>query len=138
MAIVLLIALVAALAGCGSSGSSTTATINPGGPRLPASPATKLTITYWPHGQGLDGEHVWTLTCRPAGGNHPSAAQACADLQTLRKPFAPPRRACPLAMIKGAPVADVTGRVAGTSVTSVVRPGCGTAWQRLHLVLTGR
>src|SRR5436853_2584495 len=69
-----LCAMLAASA-CGSAGVKR---LSPS-PSAP-DPKTKLLVTYWPHGDGAGGKLVWTLTCQPAGGDHPHAHVACAEL----------------------------------------------------------
>jgi hypothetical protein len=98
---------------------------------------TDLTVEYWPHGRGAGGKRVWKLTCQPTGGDHPARAQACAELGR-RNAFAPPSAPCALVIVKGTPEAEVQGRFQGAPVSMIVRPRCGTAWQRLHVLLTGR
>ena len=100
-------------------------------------PRVSLTIRYWPHGQGADGLETWTLICHPTGGDHPAARRACAELAADRTPFAPPAQPCPTVIVRGEPEARVAGRLDAEAVDAIIRPRCGTAWQRLHALLTG-
>ncbi len=65
------------VAACASGGSDTVAT----------APRTDLVINYV-RDRGAEPERL-TLTCEPAGGTRPDAAQACADLTEAQEPFAP-------------------------------------------------
>lgn len=42
-----------------------------------------------------------------------------------------------MVIVRGAPEAAVSGRIGGKPVSAVIRPNCGTAWRRLHVLLTG-
>lgn len=44
-------------------------------------------MTFWPNGL-TDDSVSWTLTCEPAGGDHPDPAGACAALERFKDPFA--------------------------------------------------
>ena len=78
------VVLLAASAGCGSE---TDAEPDPG----PGDEASaELEITFWPNGRRNGNAQRWTLTCNPAGGTHPNAADACARLAAIENPFAPP------------------------------------------------
>lgn len=88
-------------------------------------PQTKLTIELSLGEEGDAGlapddfePGTWTLTCAPAGGDHPDPEAACADLQEVGvEGFAevPDDRMC--TQIYGGPqTARVSGHVAGTEV----------------------
>ncbi|GAB2868268.1 SSI family serine proteinase inhibitor [Actinocorallia aurea] len=66
-------AVVAAVSACGTK-SAEQETVSPNA----AAAGDQLTITLKkaPNAQ----EETWTLTCDPAGGTHPAAAKACAQL----------------------------------------------------------
>ncbi len=105
---------VAAMAGCGAGDDdpATTDTTTDGSP----SPLTQLTVVL-DRGDGSDPEE-WTLTCEPAGGDHPDPEAACdtlADLDPKVFEPVPPDQAC--TMIFGGPqTATVTGRWNGNQV----------------------
>ena len=81
----------------------------------------------------------WTLTCEPAGGDHPDPAQACEDLAREREPFAPVPPGSVCTEIYGGPqTATVRGTYRGQPVSLDLKrtDGCTTAqWDRLGAVL---
>ncbi|MBA2385337.1 MAG: hypothetical protein H0V68_11845 [Actinobacteria bacterium] len=82
----LIAGLLAAAVGCGSEPD---AEPDPG--PAPGDAATsELEITFWPQGRSSGNAQTWTLTCNPAAGTHPSPEDACAQLDALDQPFAPP------------------------------------------------
>ena len=106
-------------------------------------------MTYWPHGQQEGGESRWSLTCAPAGGSHPHAAQACSELAAHAALLAPAKRPCVVAQARGSgsalllrrgtPEALVTGTYGSMEINRLVRPPCDpAAWSQLHVLLTGR
>jgi hypothetical protein len=110
---------VAAICGLALAGSVLPAMAAP----VPGSrPTTQLTLTL--HGgktvSGAELARV-TLTCDPAGGNHPRAAAACASLDTVGGDFGtlPPvsGKVCP--MIFAPVTAEATGDYRGRSVRFV-------------------
>lgn len=147
------LAAVLVLAGCGGGGGVTPEPAPPGGnpdaptsstpgrspsttpPASPATPiAAELTITLDETGSGAT--RSFTLTCAPAGGNHPQAQAACDALATAGPDaFAPvaPGRMC--TEIYGGPqTATVTGTVAGQPVNATFNrtDGCEIArWDAL-------
>ncbi|RCV50952.1 SSI family serine proteinase inhibitor [Marinitenerispora sediminis] len=70
---------------------------------------------------------TWTLTCSPAGGDHPDPDAACADLADAGTDVfepVPDSQAC--TFVYGGPeVATVTGRMGGTEVDSTFRRSDG-------------
>lgn len=99
---------------------------------------TALTITYWPHGRENIGKRLWSLTCTPIGGTHPAARLACSELAAAPTALAPVSRPCSYLLIRGAPLAAVTGTFRGVKVNRLFRPACDKTWPRLHALLTGR
>lgn len=124
-AVVCAAACAGAVAACGSSKAG------------PETPRASLEIDYLPHGQGGPGAVAWTLACKPSGGDHPQPRRACAELALQRAPFAAPAGLCPLDILRGAPMATVSGVYRGQAVRQTFRPNCGSGWRRLHVVLTG-
>ncbi|MCX5196365.1 subtilase-type protease inhibitor [Streptomyces sp. NBC_00249] len=111
--------------------------------RLLATP-DRLTIDIANSGNPrVDGEY--RLECRPVGGNHPEAEQACARLEELadagENPFAPtPRGQMCTFQHGGRATARVTGTWRGHKVNTTFQreDGCGIArWKRLEPVLPG-
>lgn len=95
------------VAGCGTDDAGDDVT-------RPANDTTELTVVVR---DGSGGEQTYTLTCDPAGGDHPDPEAACRALDRMEDPFAPvPRdRAC--AEIYGGPqTATVTGTYRGKPV----------------------
>jgi hypothetical protein len=95
---------------------------------------TSLTITVVAD-EGATPQ-VMTLTCDPAGGNHPQPAQACAALKKAgAKVFRPVPKDQPCTMLYGGPqVAAVSGTYDGTKVDATFKRtnGCETArWEKL-------
>ncbi|MFV2177099.1 SSI family serine proteinase inhibitor [Actinomadura sp. LOL_016] len=81
------LALILSLAGCGDESTSSnsadgTATVQPS-----SSPEETLTIKVKASAEAP--ATTWTLTCDPAGGSHPKAAEACKALAQKQKPFEP-------------------------------------------------
>ncbi len=98
------------LAACGTAGSG-------GSPGSPSAGLTRLTVTA--RESPTAPAQTWTLTCDPAGGNHPDPVAACAALAAAADPFAPtpPDQAC--TMIDGGPqTATIVGTYRGVSVTA--------------------
>lgn len=122
--------LVAVLpAACSAGGADTVA----------AGPRTDLRIEIV-RDVGAEPERL-TLTCEPTGGDHPVAAQACADLGQAQEPFAalPSDRMC-TEIFGGPQTATVTGTHRGEPVrTELSRSdGCRIAqWDGLGAVLPG-
>jgi hypothetical protein len=124
---------VAAPSGTGGSGSggSGTAASSP----APV-PKGSLTITVL-NGPNKKISH-WTLTCDPAGGTHPHAAQACAALAALKNPFAPIRtgQECPMILASSRRVTFV-GTWFGAKVDrTIIDGGCDLGnWSKLGQVV---
>lgn len=53
----------------------------------PSQPQTRLTVRVTPSPDAATQE--WTLTCQPAGGDHPAPAAACAALRDATGTFKP-------------------------------------------------
>ncbi len=80
---------------------------------------------------------MWTLRCAPAGGSHPHPAAACAELAADAAGVTGRAAACRVLEVRGAPRAAVMGQVNGRPVDRLLRPGCGRAFEQLHVLLTG-
>ncbi len=82
---------------------------------------------------------VRTLTCDPAGGDHPHAAEACGALAALADPFAPTPPGTIATMIYGGPATvTVDGQWRGQPVHAVFDRTNGaeiSRWERLGPVL---
>ncbi len=136
---------VAALAACGSQGASAPGTSFSPSASTPAggdgAGATTLTIAVT---DGPDSTpQTWTLTCEPAGGNHPDPAAACASLASAEDPFKPVDKnlAC-TEIYGGAQTATVTGTFDGEPVNASLSRtnGCEIArWEAIQpaLILQG-
>jgi hypothetical protein len=108
--VVAVVAVTLAATACGDEASPGAApqTTNPTG--------TSLTITFDGDGKGTDVK-TWTLTCDPAGGDHPDAAGACAALAAAKDPFAPvPKDAVCTDIYGGPSVATIKGSWRGQPV----------------------
>ena len=97
---------------------------------------TALRIAYWEDGNEPETKIVWTLTCKPTGGNHPSRTVACRRLAAGgRALFAPVPKNAVCTMISGGPqVARVVGILAGRRLWATFsrENGCQiTRWNRL-------
>ena len=107
------LAAIAALSACGSSESS-----DGGGSGASEAPAAKtsLTIEVTP-GEGADPK-TYTLTCDPAGGDHPQPQQACDAIATAGAAvFEPVPSDTTCTMVFGGPQeATVTGTYEGKDV----------------------
>ncbi len=73
-----------------------------------SSSSTDLTITVWPQGENGPSRE-WTLSCDPAAGTLPDAAEACSKLTAAMLEPLPPDTIC--TQIYGGPQ---TARVQGT------------------------
>lgn len=63
------------------------------------------------------GERTYTLTCDPAGGDHPDPAAACRMLERMDEPFEPVPQGAMCTEIYGGPqTAKVTGTFRGEPV----------------------
>lgn len=79
------------------------------------SPATELTITVRTGPEAA--ERTYTLTCDPAGGDHPDPEAACRALDELADPFAPVPTDVMCTQVYGGPqTAVVTGTLRGEPV----------------------
>ena len=123
------------LAGCsaGSSGAS-----SDGDDTVAASgSATQLQVELVPDAGATPRR--WTLTCDPAGGDHPDAEAACADLAATDEPFAPlPEDALCTELYGGPQTAGVRGQFRGERVELELSrtDGCRTdQWDRLGALL---
>lgn len=100
---------------------------------LPGSGGGELTIRY-DDGEGTVSE--WTLTCGPAGGNHPDPEAACKALEEHGEealPPVPPTQRC--TMVYGGPqTAKVTGTWGGDPVDAEFSRGNGCEINRWKLM----
>ena len=138
--VVLLAAATASLvlaAGCGTIGSGGDVTTEPGqGSRAKQGGATELTITVRA-GRGR-AERTYTLSCDPAGGDHPDPEAACRLLNELKDPFAPvPADAMCTEIYGGPQTATVTGTLRGEPVKAQFSrtDGCQIARWDKHVTL---
>lgn len=133
MRLVLVLAVLA-LAACGESAPSTDDSVTGD------SPPTRLTVEQTSGGE----TSTWTLTCDPAGGDHPDPGAACAALDARAQqgdPFAPlPEDRICTEQYGG----DQTARLSGTFRGAVVDvelsrvDGCRIAqWDGFGAVLPG-
>ena len=106
----------------------------PPAPSAPAVPAdVQITVD-----DGAGTVTTYSLTCQPAGGDHPDPAGACSTLAAGASAFAPPdpTRAC--TEIYGGPqVATVTGTLNGAAVNGTFGRGDGcqiARWEALAAV----
>jgi hypothetical protein len=133
------IALLGTLtAGCDSGGASITGATSPQLRHPKATLSTRLQVTYFPRGPAATARDRWTLTCSPAGGNHPRRTLACAELAAHPHALAPARRACRFASVRSSPQALVTGTHRGATVDRLFRPACDPEWTSLHALLRAR
>ncbi|KAB8163423.1 hypothetical protein FH609_021790 [Streptomyces sp. 3MP-14] len=114
------------------------AAAHPGGSPWAPTPADRLLITVSGAGEA-DG--TFELTCAPAGGTHPEAAEACARLGELDAPFASVAEGTVCTFLYGGPAtARVTGQWRGERVDAEFNRdnGCEISrWDRLVPVLPG-
>ncbi|WP_067489806.1 SSI family serine proteinase inhibitor [Actinomadura hibisca] len=114
------LAMIMALAGCGTE----QATDKPADQRTvslqptqadPSAPADRLTVAVKASAQAP--AKTWTLTCDPAGGDHPRKDQACATLAQAQDPFkAPPEQQICTKIYGGPEIATVKGTWKGQPV----------------------
>ncbi len=135
------------LSGCGSPTGPPDGQAEPSSPSdAEQHPRTELTVERAVSDPdapaGLDGfsPGVWTLTCEPAGGDHPDPEAACAALAEAGVDvFAPVPEDQPCTLVYGGPeTATVTGHVAGTPVDAEFsrENGCEIdRWERVGPLL---
>jgi hypothetical protein len=79
-------------------------------------PVSTLTVTVAADAKGT-ALRTWSLTCEPAGGDHPDPAAACRALTALKRPFEPvPADAICTEIYGGSAVATLKGTWRGTPV----------------------
>ncbi|RMI39824.1 SSI family serine proteinase inhibitor [Streptomyces triticirhizae] len=124
-----------------AASAAAVATAGPAAARSGGSPwapvgADRLLITVSGAGEA-DG--TFELTCAPAGGTHPEAAEACARLGELDAPFASVAEGTVCTFLYGGPAtARVTGQWQGERVDAEFNRdnGCEISrWDRLVPVL---
>jgi len=83
-------------------------------------------------------EGTWTLTCAPAGGDHPDPEAACAEIDEVGdEPFVLDTGDMACTMIMGGPeVVHVTGHVGGTEVDTEFTKVNGCEVDRFETVHT--
>lgn len=136
----ILVLLVGVLAACADPGS----TGGTGGAEKPkptpsaTTPPTELTISVTPDKSAP--AQVWTLSCQPAAGTHPKAADACAFVTKASADLlapVPAGQSC--TQIFGGPaVATVKGTWRGTPVNARLarNNGCELArWNKLKALI---
>jgi hypothetical protein len=123
------LALVLLIAACGESdeaGQSTT-------------PETSVEVTLWPEGRQAGGAQNAVLTCKPAGGSHPHADEACAALYAEEDALEPVSGDVACTQIFGGPEeARVSGVVRGRAVDATFNRSNGCEidrWDRLAPLL---
>jgi hypothetical protein len=108
-------------------------------PQTTTPPGTALTVTFDADGKGTGAVKTWTLTCDPAGGDHPDAASACASLASAKDPFAPLAADAVCTDIFGGPsVATIKGTWRGQPVDARYsrENGCNISrWDALATVI---
>ncbi len=127
--------LVLAVTACGDQGREAT---DPSPTESSVEAASELTITV-KAGPEAPGE-TWTLTCEPAGGDHPDPEAACAALENAEgDPFAPVARGTACTQQFGGPqTATIAGTWRGEPVDASYKrtDGCEIArWDAISAVL---
>ncbi|MEU6746427.1 SSI family serine proteinase inhibitor [Spirillospora sp. NPDC046719] len=126
------LAMIFSLAACGDEHVKTlpaerpsgTTTVRPSGPS-----ADSLTIQVKASAQAP--ATTYTLTCDPAGGDHPKAADACAALTKVKDPFAPVPKDRMCTDIYGGPeVATVKGTWQGKPIDTTFKRNDGCQLHR--------
>jgi len=132
----LLLLMMAILAGCGDQVTDGPVASQPSGsdPGSPSpSDGTALTVVI---DDGEGKRTTWTVTCDPAGGDHPDPAAACRALAqhgAEALPAVPPDRVCSQ-QFAGPQTAALSGTWRGEAVDSrfSLRNGCEIArWKAL-------
>lgn len=102
-----------------------------------AEPSSRLTITVQESADAAG--RTWTLTCDPAGGDHPDAEAACRALDKANDPFAPVGSGMMCTEQYGGPqTARIEGEWNGRTVNASYErtDGCEIArWDALTAVL---
>ena len=123
MRIAILAGALVALAGCGGEDAGTR-----------DEPATELQVTVWPDGRGGRPLEA-TLTCDPAGGDHPNAEAACRALSAHADALERvPADALCTQIFGGPQEAEIEGTLEGRPVRASFnrRNGCEIArWERV-------
>ncbi|MPZ61421.1 MAG: hypothetical protein GEU93_09015 [Propionibacteriales bacterium] len=127
------LALAFALLVAASCGDETTAS----GGTASAEPSSRLTITVRESADSTGS--TWTLTCDPAGGDHPDPAAACRALDKANDPFGPVSADMMCTEQYGGPqTASIEGEWNGRTVNASYErtDGCEiTRWDALAAVL---
>ncbi|MFB4299790.1 SSI family serine proteinase inhibitor [Actinomadura sp. NTSP31] len=126
------LAMIFSLAACGDEHAKTLPAKRPSGAatvRPSGSPADSLTIRIRASAQAP--ATTYTLTCDPAGGDHPKAADACAALSKAKAPFAPVPKDRMCTDIYGGPeVATVKGTWQGKPIDTTFKRNDGCQLHR--------
>jgi len=136
----LALALLLVAAGCGSDAENGTPEVSEDAPKQPSGAETRLEITVWPEGEAQGAPQSYTLTCGPAGGNHPDPETACGVLEQVgAAAFAPvPEDAMCTQQYGGPQEALVRGAIAGELVDArlAYTDGCEIArWDAVSAVV---
>jgi hypothetical protein len=134
------LAVAVSLTACGSEQAKGAPSKTPSGAVASPSPAQSVTdLTVNVQASATSRAKTWTLTCDPAGGDHPNPAAACAALAKAPRPFTPVPKDQQCTMIYGGPEqATVTGTWKGKPVNAKFnrKNGCELArWTALDPVL---
>ncbi|WP_225993642.1 SSI family serine proteinase inhibitor [Actinomadura rudentiformis] len=132
------------MAGCGSDkatsspgDSSATTSVSPSG----SSGNPKDTLTVQVKAAAKAAAKTWTLSCDPAGGDHPKAGEACAAVAKAKDPFQPPPSGQMCTKIFGGPeIATVKGTWQGKPVNAKFSrtDGCELSrWEKLAPLFGG-
>lgn len=125
-----MLAVVLAAAGCGDDA----------GTGEPAeAPETSIEVTLWPSGREKGPEHSALLECKPSGGSHERADEACTALAEQEDALAPVPGNVACTQIFGGPEeARVAGVVRGRAIDARFSRNNGCEidrWDRLAPLL---
>ena len=143
--LILTFGVLLAASACGTGGTGPVASPSaPGTSSSPASPsstgspipgtggASELRVVV---DDGAGSTTTWTLTCDPAGGDHPDAEQACAAIEGHRSALNPVPKDRMCAQVYGGPEkATITGTWRGEEIFAALARtnSCETArWDAL-------
>jgi hypothetical protein len=126
------LALILSLAACGDEHAKSLPAQEPSGTtsvKPSGGPADSLTIQV--RASAKAPAKTWTLTCGPAGGDHPKAADACAALTKTQTPFAPvPKNQMCTDIYGGPEVATVKGTWQGKPIDTTFKRNDGCQLHR--------
>ncbi|MFG1998103.1 SSI family serine proteinase inhibitor [Spirillospora sp. NPDC048911] len=135
------LAMVMSMAACGSEQASSSPGNSSATTSVAPSGSPNATLTVQVKASAKAPAKTWTLSCDPAGGDHPKASQACTAVTQAKDPFKPPPADQMCTKIYGGPeIATVKGTWQGKPVNAKFSrtDGCELSrWDKLAPLFGG-